>query len=276
MSFVFQHFFLTRFNIATPGREFAIRNRPGWLEERFDLFERYCLPSMRHQINQNFKWIIFFDEDTPAQYRSRIEECRKVREFHPYFTGLFEARGWGDAVASVVEGRCDYLITTRLDNDDALCENFVEQLHKKITATELEGVDFLNFTKGYVVQGAKIYALKHRTNAFVSRIEKYEEHAETVCVVPHMDVENLGRVRQVDSRSGTWIQVVHGGNVSNRVRGQRIIPKNIIEPLPIGIRSQLHDVSYLQISIENIVVNSVRAVVNFVASKLSRFRGSVR
>ena len=31
----FAHVVTTRFNLATPGRESAFRNRPGWLAERF-------------------------------------------------------------------------------------------------------------------------------------------------------------------------------------------------------------------------------------------------
>ncbi len=50
----FTHLILTRFNLATPGRESAIRNRPGWLAERFDLFERICLPSVASQTCRDF------------------------------------------------------------------------------------------------------------------------------------------------------------------------------------------------------------------------------
>lgn len=44
-----------------------------WLEHRFEVFERYCLPSVAAQTSGNFTWLCLFDAATPEPYRSRIE-----------------------------------------------------------------------------------------------------------------------------------------------------------------------------------------------------------
>jgi hypothetical protein len=61
----FHHFVLTRFNvkIGLGGGESVAPNLE-WLVHRFDLFDKFCFPSVRNQSNLNFKWLVFFDVDT--------------------------------------------------------------------------------------------------------------------------------------------------------------------------------------------------------------------
>ena len=69
-----QHFILTRFNLRLvevsadlDSDKFGNKiDRDQWLLHRFELFERYCLPSMAAQANQDFRWFLFFDEATSA------------------------------------------------------------------------------------------------------------------------------------------------------------------------------------------------------------------
>ena len=53
-----QHFVITRFNLRAAysgaDRQGQPVLSPGWMRERIELFERFCLPSMVHQANQNF------------------------------------------------------------------------------------------------------------------------------------------------------------------------------------------------------------------------------
>ena len=79
----FTHVIMTRFNMPTPGRESHIRSRPGWLAGRFELFERYCLPSIAAQTTRDFHWVVYFDVETPPEFRARIEACRAVFPFVP-------------------------------------------------------------------------------------------------------------------------------------------------------------------------------------------------
>ena len=103
----FVHVILTRFNLATPGRESALRNQPGWLAGRFELFERYCLPTLAAQSASpaRFRWIVYFDDGTPEPFRARIEACRRVADFHPFFTPMFPGEQWGDLGPRGARGR---------------------------------------------------------------------------------------------------------------------------------------------------------------------------
>ena len=73
---MFQHYLITRFNLKKEGWNLSKNNIPvlteEWLERRFKLFESFCFPSVKHQSNQNFTWLVYFDVDTPKTFKDRI------------------------------------------------------------------------------------------------------------------------------------------------------------------------------------------------------------
>ena len=81
----FTHAIMTRFNVARPKRSDPIRLDPEWLAGRFDLFEKYCLPSVAAQTARDFHWLVYFDAATPEPLRARIEACRRIFPFVPCF-----------------------------------------------------------------------------------------------------------------------------------------------------------------------------------------------
>lgn len=59
------HVFVTRFNLPTPGPESLVRAQEGWLRNRWELFCRYTVPSMRAQTSCDYDWLIYFDPESP-------------------------------------------------------------------------------------------------------------------------------------------------------------------------------------------------------------------
>ena len=72
---MFQHFVITRFNLRDPALEKANGNKPllddKWMEDRLELFENYCLSSIKSQSELNFTWLVFFDISTPEVFRKK-------------------------------------------------------------------------------------------------------------------------------------------------------------------------------------------------------------
>lgn len=48
-----------------------------WLEHRFELFERFCLPSIQNQTIKSFHWIVLFDSSTPDRFKDIIKGYQK-------------------------------------------------------------------------------------------------------------------------------------------------------------------------------------------------------
>ena len=255
-SSVHTHIIMTRFNLATPGREFALRTQPGWLAERFDLFERYCLPSIAAQTTRDFHWIIYFDEATPDVFRERVEAARKVFPFVPYYTGLFPSTGWRDSVLETFSPKTRLLLTTRLDNDDALANDFVARLHDWVEAND-HRLGAYNFQNGLIRQGSAVYAIKHRSNAFFSWLEDVSPELRTAPSIQHMKIAQEGPVFQKSGEPG-WMQVVHESNVSNKVRGWRV-PPAAAKDFPPSAQMGLADVPALVRGAENLLIGVLRS-----------------
>ena len=92
----FEHLIITRFNLNLYARDkhAAPTRTERWLEHRFEIFERYCLPSVAAQTNPNFRWLCLFDAATPAAYRRRIGGSQSVC---PQFRAVFYSAGRPDA-----------------------------------------------------------------------------------------------------------------------------------------------------------------------------------
>lgn len=253
---MFTHVVMTRFNLATPGRESSIRNKPGWLDYRFELFERYCLPSIAAQTSPDFSWIIYFDEGTPAVFRERIEKLRSVFPFIPYFTGLFPSHGWRTSVLDVIAPKTPLLLTTRLDNDDAVACDFVERLHDHVRGhNETEGA--YNFVNGLVCGETALYSHHHESNAFFSLLEPVGPEMRTAPSIRHMDLAQTARVFQIEDKP-MWLQLVHETNVSNKIRGRRVSPDLAGNRFPPAVVADLKPVTDFNLHAENLFLRPLR------------------
>lgn len=208
------HIIFTRFNVPSGGREQQIRLSEGWLEHRFELFEQYCLPSVYSQTQKDFVWVVFFDENTPDCYKEKIEGySRSFEQFTPYFVSSWDTKIIKERLSSILS-IYDYVLMTRLDNDDAINRHFCERLYEQQFR---DGV-YYNFTRGLTFKNGVAYEHFDRSNAFLSLFEATDGY-NGVWKYQHPDVIRKFEVVQI-YLPYSWLQVVHGRNVSNRVRGR--------------------------------------------------------
>jgi hypothetical protein len=230
----FRHVIVTAFNTArshNPNEvHLAFRTRPGWLDERFDLFERYCLPSVLGQTNQNFLWMIYFHPSTSEDHLERARRgfggrtniCIKLAEV------FASERIRADLDADL--GRSSgWLVTTRLDNDDGLHRDFVDLLQAKVRVGQEE---VLEFPWGIVYVSGTPYFSRQPHNAFISLSEPMDS-LQTVFCVRHKEVARRFPITNVTSRPA-WLQSIHGDNVGNKIRGWRIARDELPDGFEVG------------------------------------------
>ena len=95
MSVQKEHYILTRFNLRlwTKDKNRNNTRTEEWLKNRFELFERFCLPSIMNQTSQSFKWIVLFDINTPEKYKERIKSYEKAcQHFFPCYVEAEKSR----------------------------------------------------------------------------------------------------------------------------------------------------------------------------------------
>lgn len=218
-----QHFLLTRFNLLLwrQDKEGGKVRTTKWLEHRFLLFEKYCLPSIKNQTCQNFEWIVLFDSMTPERFKARIESHQKeCPQLKPVF--VEPENGWRFAeifrteiVKRLIAKR---VISTYLDNDDALNIRFVKDIQQRVAS--LNDGTFVNYDVGYQYYADDKFMMRvhYPTNHFISVVENSD--AATVKGIfgygGHAAIKKIEGVKiECVKNLRMWCEVVHEKNVMN-------------------------------------------------------------
>lgn len=244
---IFNHFVLTKFNVRVDYSDSRTALEPEWLNHRFKLFEQFCYPSVVAQSNQNFKWLVFFDSQTPEFFRNKVKEYSEWKNFIPVYVERHTSQVNRATLLSNLTNEVEYLITTRIDNDNAVCRNFVQIIQDNFNRQEVE---FINFTYGYAWYNNKIYYFKDPSNPFISLTERINELTidgfKTVFCGDYTQLSSMGLIKQIKTKPA-WLQVVHERNVFNRIRGIRQPIKKLGDSFSInveGIMMQENLLSY--------------------------------
>jgi Putative rhamnosyl transferase len=219
----FRHLLITKFNICfTDWNKRDNSSSFGsaeWMEHRLQLFDRYCFPSIRNQTNTKFKWLILMDHGTRVDHRKRMQEYKcSFENVELIYTSEYNLIRDVENYIEHDEER-DFLITTRIDNDDAYREDAIDVIQSCFTKQEFQ---FLNFQKGYQysIANSHLYLIEDSSSPFMTLIEKKRAKIKTVLFEEHQLISGKWPLRQLgDGRY--WLQVIHGRNVANVLRSGR-------------------------------------------------------
>lgn len=225
MSEEFDHFVLTRFNTRLPGKG---RASDVWLRHRLRYFESLCIESLRSQSVNGFRWLVYFDAERDEWFQQEVDRLSEGT-FEPIWVeGEFIQEG---TVNDITERASKpWVISTRVDNDDAVAVDFIAAIQSEFR----ERTEFVNFTSGLQLSddGAVFYR-SDPSNAFISLIEPRSGDLMGVYVAWHDRVGSFAPVRQVVTHP-MWVQMVHGLNIGNAVRGVRANPSLLARHFKIG------------------------------------------
>lgn len=263
----FCHFLLTRFNVPAENKKYKkALSTKNWLEHRFNLFENYCLPSIKNQSKQDFVWLVFFDENTPEEYKKKIYQY--VNEY-PNLVPIWVEKLSLEQVKQSIRERTfqdQYILTTRLDNDDALHGAYFESLYKSISE-QMQPPFALNCSQGIIYNQTKTYLHSNSSNAFISLYESIENF-KTVWCEQHQNIEKIYKTIQIDSKT-FWLQIVHGSNISNRIKGVRV-NKDILAHFNFKLKPKPSTIDKVFTIIENTTLTPLRLLREFLILKLKK------
>lgn len=222
-------FILTRFNLKLWSKNKMNQNvrTKEWLKKRFLLFESYCLPSIINQTDKEFNWLCFFDINTPSEYLERIEDYQlKCVQFVPFFLDDYETKEHEIKMLDIIrdlKDKTDNLITIRLDNDDALRENFIQQIHS-LGINQKQSKSIYSFISGmqYFEKYGIATKITYPDNHFLALIDlEYNKKFtdKTVLSFRHDKINHLPYpFIQLSGFSAMWIEVIHSNNVANDIK----------------------------------------------------------
>jgi len=240
---MFEHFIITQFNLLQFPKSPVSDNNSWilWTKKRFAIFQAYCLPSMLQQTNKNFKWFIYFDIATPSDFDEQISELQQHDFIEICYADKydeFNSRYLQD-IRQKVSPKTQWIITSRLDNDDCLHCRAIERIHKAFVPKDRF---MISLALGYVydMKYRKLSKYYYPMSPFISLIEN---NSDSICGIYHKSHGSWGLKLNIfkelynryfvkkDKRKvcfvlyeALWMQLYHNENVSNSFfRGRPVL-----------------------------------------------------
>lgn len=238
---------VTRYNLRDPDLPVTATDRGidrAWLESRLELFANYCVPSVKGSCIHPFEWVVFVSSETPTAaldaVRTTVAGVGSIELVNPGVTCREALKRY---LAKEDSGTYDYVVTARLDNDDALSRDWLSRLAFESAKAIRDGQVplVLNPKHGIVLEletGRAVH-MTHKGSPFVALVEE-ARRARTVFASEHTALGRGANVKQIGG-SPKWLQVVHGGNISNSRQhgvpvGPRLLARHFAISLPAQVR----------------------------------------
>ena len=137
------HFILTRFSNKAFDKKFEEKIIDvKYLTKRLKLFKNNCYKSLRNQSNKNFKHIVLVNNLIPDVIYKELEKLEVVIvKEHEYQNGLNNY-----LYDNFDFSKCKYMITTRIDDDDMLFKNAINDIQNSFDDNLI--VKFFGFRNG--------------------------------------------------------------------------------------------------------------------------------
>jgi hypothetical protein len=200
----FTHVIVTRYNLGLYDNSYLQRPKQSadmWMRHRAGLFRRYCVPSVCAQRCQNFLWLVLFDLKTSqVELQTAIQDtpCCLLCSTGKFLPTL---RNWLHERVQT-----PWIITTRLDNDDALHTDFVHDIQQAFRAKK----EVLCFPAGWLLTDEYTGQLRWPSNPFSSLIEQTGELVSVYCIA-HPQLKQKYPYRELPH--GRWARIVHKDNI---------------------------------------------------------------
>ena len=176
---------------------------------------------MNAQTCQNFSWLVFCDESTEQWC---VEHLRHLAKVVPQLKVVLTSPAGPSYRAAEQEIRPgdEVLITTRLDSDDATSVDFVERIQSFAPgfAASKQAAALVSFSRGFKLreEDDRLFECWYPHSGYLSLFELVDGSRPPVTVQSgdHGFLPERYPIH-VDAGPPAWLQVIHGGNVRNRV-----------------------------------------------------------
>lgn len=212
------HYLLTRYNTGIYTNKKKTKGGkvidPGkWMRERLKLFADYTVPSVENQSDKNFKWLICLD------YRTPVDEYFAIRSVLGKASIIWGQNGRKAFVEYLKDNRKGPVITSRVDNDDALHRDYVAGLNDCWERKRKYGVFTYPSGLCYKPHKKEVRFVRHIPNHFLALIESGPEYV-TCLHKGHISIVKYFKTRHLPGKH-MWVEIVHYDNLANKMRGEK-------------------------------------------------------
>jgi hypothetical protein len=193
-----------------------------------------------NQNNKNFTWLICLDTETDPHI---IEILNSIKRNHRNIK-LLLINGYRNFLPvlkkHIAESLSDtpYIITSRLDNDDAIRYDYIDRIQNNFNKQEKCLIDFPNGLCLEIEPNFRLSYRKMEFNPFLSLIENSNDFKTVMHYFSHLAWKKEKVTLNKIKNTRTWLQIIHNRNKLNSFKGN-ILTGNI---------NQLNDFNVLPVS----------------------------
>jgi len=184
---MFQHFIITPFSFRSKYHTKKRGQDPlkcKNLIHRFKMFETACLPSVLSQQNKDFTWVFIIDPALPERFFNNLKKltspCRDVQFYVVNSDTNFQGTNW---LKPYIHPGTQYVITSELDDDDAIFSGFTHYLNEHLR--ELHKSGKLPVIKFFGCKSAVLWDFFHTKNAPYGFKKPYPDYFKMPVSVGH-------------------------------------------------------------------------------------------
>ncbi len=214
---------ITRWKIHVPKPQFRGIRWQGldhtWIAARLELMQRFLIPSLAAQTDQEFVWLVLVHPDTPDAVLTRIRQIPQCRILKT------EAEVTHSALIATqsVNYLCDHfdhkgLVSVRIDSDDAVNPTHASRLKDIAVTHQLrddgyftdfpDGIFFnLSTGRGQLKQVAS-------RSCGISRIELLNRNAGTIYCGNHTQISRRPDCISFHTDEPMWVQTTHDFHIN--------------------------------------------------------------
>jgi len=223
----FTHYLVTRFNVPVDPWS---RDKHGqttlddtWMQHRLVLFAKYCVPTVTHQTEKNFTWLVYCSRLTEEGHRLEIENAIRLLPNAAIRFADSPGQMLDDLQNQMSDATTPYVISSRVDNDDGIGRNYIKTIQAHFKP---EDKLLLNLDGGVVYDihnKVMTQMRKNPRNHYTSLIEARKETSPLLTVLgfPHDAPPAQVRVENVFLENA-WLKIIHDRNVKSRLKGRPV------------------------------------------------------
>lgn len=255
---------ISRFT-ADDEKKFALLYDPRRMEERFYFFERITLPSLRAQVDQDFKILVLSSEVMPEEYKLRlnalvadIPQIEVVYSSAAHITDELNPR-----IANMTAGIRQKTVHFRLDDDDAICAQMIGLL--RATAILARKDELLSFPRGFFLtmdDGVPRLVRKFEPYiaigwAYVNRPNQVRNPYQGIHNSAHHSLPSM-----LNPRPYAYIHVSHNSSDTKFRKGEKLERAKSFDPKfekdrdKIDMQVQAHFPGFTLASLEDVIENA--------------------
>ena len=195
----------------------------GWFQHRLSLFEAITVPSLMAQTCQDFTWLLIIDEKMPPMARQRLDEIIHKVPNAKIIAIEFKSK-LRQAIATWAKEEAarrgvDYVMTSRLDDDDAMVVGAYERLHREAeeffqTSKADKAVFSFNIGSMWDPQSRRGYTRYHDSHSLSLSLLEPAQTCRSVHFTQHKDIKfktapSGTYIRGIDGDELWWLYAAH-------------------------------------------------------------------